>query len=68
MINKPRALSLLGETAREVGILILVFVPLDLFLEPGPISRPGVILSIGCGLVGIVLGVALEAWEWTKTP
>jgi hypothetical protein len=39
MINQRKAFSLVGETAREVGILILVFIPLDLLVRPAPAAR-----------------------------
>jgi hypothetical protein len=31
---KRRALHLIGETSREIGVLILVFAPLDAFFQP----------------------------------
>ncbi len=31
--------KLLGESAREIGVLILVFVPLDVWITPPPSTR-----------------------------
>ena len=67
MINKRKAFLLLGETAREIGILILVFVPLDLLFRPVPEGALVVILLMGCGCLLIFTGMLLEAWQWRTT-
>jgi hypothetical protein len=64
MINQRKALSLFGETVREVGVLSLVFVPLDLLFRPAPVSSFFVIFLMGCGCLSIFTGIVLEAWQW----
>ena len=67
MVNQRKTFSLLGETAREVGVLILVFVPLDLVVRPAAASQLVVILLMSLGCLLIFGGILLEAWQW-KTP
>jgi hypothetical protein len=63
MIDKGKAGRLVGETIRDIGILIVVFGPLDsLFQQPAPGS--GVLaLMVAGGLFLITLGIILEAKE-----
>ncbi|HWC73745.1 MAG TPA: hypothetical protein VG454_07390 [Gemmatimonadales bacterium] len=63
MIDRRRAIMLLGETARDVGILVLVFSPLDALFERG---GPEVVVVILLGIMALILvaaGIMLEAWE-----
>lgn len=68
-------IRLLGESVREIGVLILVFVPLDVFFEPSPLYKmryPSWVpssLSVGhwmliffavAGLLLIYSGIKLE--------
>jgi hypothetical protein len=39
MLNWPRAHDLLGETAREMGLLIVVFAPLDAIFADAPVNQ-----------------------------
>lgn len=55
-----KALALIGESLREIGILITVFAPLDAFFQkeapgPGPV---GAIMALGLLFMG--LGIILE--------
>jgi len=62
VIATRKAQRLAGESVREIGILLLVFGPLDAFFEP---SRPGdlfLALVIGGGLCCVALGIIVEAW------
>ncbi len=54
---------LVGETAREFGILVLVFAPLDtLFQSSGP--RGAIVgFLVAMALIFIVVGIILEAWK-----
>jgi len=54
--------ELWGESLREIGILILVFVPLDMLLQPNAASR-WLIMAIfgGIGFILIVVGIWIEA-------
>lgn len=63
MIDRRRAMILLGETARDVGILVLVFSPLDaLFQSAGPAVEVVVVL-VAMALISVAAGIMLEAWE-----
>jgi hypothetical protein len=60
---QPKVLKLVGGTAREIGILVLVFAPLEaLYREPRAIA-----LDVGplvaMSLLLITLGIILEAEE-----
>ncbi len=53
--------ELWGESVREIGVLVLVFVPLDLLISPGAHPNWKIILIFGVvGLTLIVLGVEIE--------
>jgi hypothetical protein len=60
MIDDRKALHLTGETIREIGTLILVFAPLDAFLQTDEPSQPllGVVMSVALFL--IMSGIMLE--------
>ena len=63
VIDKRKAQQLLGETMRDIGILVFVFAPLDAFFQR---ERPGwfpLALVVACGLLFIGLGIMLEAKE-----
>ncbi len=63
MIDKGKARHLVGETIREVGILVFVFGPLDaLFQRPAP--GVAVLAPMVAGALSLVtLGIIVEAWE-----
>lgn len=55
--------ELVGETLREIGILLLVFVPLDAIFYQGEIKWPAIIALVILGAAGIALiaaGIVLE--------
>jgi hypothetical protein len=58
---KRKAVHLIGETSREIGILVLVFAPLDAFFQPLPPSIRFLTVAIGLALILIVGGIILEA-------
>jgi hypothetical protein len=60
MINQRKALHLTGETIREVGILLVVFTPLDAFfqMDHPPVPLLGGIMILA--LLLIVIGLILE--------
>jgi len=63
MIDKRKTERLVGETIRDIGILVFVFGPLDaLFQQPTP-GVAVVALLVGGGLFFIVLGIILQASE-----
>ncbi len=55
--------ELLGESIRDIGVLLLVFVPLDAVFYQGAIHVPArialAILGLG-GLILIVVGILVE--------
>ena len=61
MINQRKALHLAGETIREVGILLVVFTPLDAFFQMDKPPLPSVGGIIAVALLLIVGGLMLEA-------
>ena len=63
MIDKGKARHLVGETIREVGILVFVFGPLDaLFQRPAP--GVAVLAPMVAGALSLVtLGIIVEACE-----
>ena len=60
MFDWQRARQLLGETVREVGVLILVFAPLDVVLADRPI-RSGLVVTITPASLVIACGILMEA-------
>ncbi len=53
--------ELWGESVREIGILVLVFVPLDILISPGAAPNwKNILIFAGVGLILIVLGVEIE--------
>ncbi len=57
---RPR-FELWGESVREIGLLVLVFVPLDMLISPGTAPNWKNIQIFGVvGLILIVLGVEIE--------
>jgi hypothetical protein len=63
MIDRRKARYLMGETIRVVGILVLVFGPLDpLFQRPAP--GVAVLTPMVAGALSLItLGIIVEAWE-----
>ena len=61
MLNWERAEDLIAETAREAGVLIAVFGPLDAAFTDPPINRVFVAALVGIGLLFIAGGIILEA-------
>ena len=60
--NKQRLRILLGETARDVGILLLVFGPLDAILQAT--RHSGLItVTVVTGLGLISVGILVESQE-----
>lgn len=63
MIDRGKAQRLVGETMRDIGILVVVFGPLDaLFQQPAP-GVAILVLMVAGALFFITLGIILEAKE-----
>ncbi|MGP0096188.1 MAG: hypothetical protein ACLPHI_04080, partial [Terriglobales bacterium] len=55
--------ELLGETVREIGLLLLVFVPLDSVINSGSLGVGKIIFLICMGIAGFILtyiGIRVE--------
>ena len=63
MIDRRRAIILVGETARDVGILVLVFAPLDALFERGGPAAAVVIFLAVMALIFIGVGIIMETWK-----
>lgn len=63
MIDRRRAIVLVGETARDVGILVLVFAPLDALFQRGGPAAVIVVILVAIALISVAVGIMLEAWE-----
>ncbi|PYP69762.1 MAG: hypothetical protein DMD41_16345 [Gemmatimonadetes bacterium] len=63
MIDRRKVQRLLGETIRDIGILIVVFGPLDAFFQKERPSFLLLALVVAFGLLFIAVGIILEAEE-----
>jgi hypothetical protein len=58
---------LIGESLREVAVLIAVFVPLDMLAQQRVLTVRFLSLTIGEFVVLLALGIFLEVkWRWTR--
>ena len=60
MVDWRRALQLFAETMREIGILIVVFVPLDYVLAERPIGHRLAIVIV-LSSIGIACAILIES-------
>lgn len=59
--------ALVGESLREMAVLVGVFAPLDLLVQGKPLTVRYVSATLGVFAVLFVLGVALEVnWRWKR--
>jgi hypothetical protein len=63
MINKRAVRRLAGETLRDIGILMLVFFPMDAFFQPAPLAFVTLAPVLGLALSCIVVGIIFESTE-----
>jgi len=61
MIDRRRAFRLFGESVRETGILIFVFMPLDALFEQMPPGALTITLSMFVGLLFVFGGIIIES-------
>ena len=61
MIDRARARELLGETVREIGILLAVFVPVDAFFQASSVAPAPVSVVVVCALFFMTVGIVAEA-------
>ena len=55
-----RSTALVGESLREIGVLILVFAPLDAVVQGNRLTVPFVITTIVLAVFPIGVGIFLE--------
>jgi hypothetical protein len=60
VINWQRVEAVIGETAREVGVLIVVFAPLEATFSEVPVSTGRVTAMFFIGLLILASGIMLE--------
>jgi hypothetical protein len=63
VLNWRRAKQLVGETAREIGILMLVFAPLESAFADRPIESGSMVMIILVSLLVIGWGILMESGE-----
>jgi hypothetical protein len=63
VLNWQRAKQVLGETAREIGILVLVFAPLESAFAERPIESGSMVRIILVSLLAIGCGILAESGE-----
>ena len=60
-LTKPKSRTqMVGEALREIGVLLLVFAPLETLFNPGVSSWWETAAMVALGLVAGLLGIALE--------
>ena len=58
-------MALVGESVREMAVLVGVFAPLDLIVQSKPLTLRYALITIGVFAVLFVTGIALEVtWRW----
>ena len=60
MTNWQHVVSLLGETAREAGVLMIVFAPLEATFSEVPVTAVVVVVMFLLGVVMTAGGIILE--------
>jgi hypothetical protein len=61
MFNWKRVRRVVGETLREIGILTIVFVPLDAAFAPGALKPLTLSLMVAAAASAIVCGIIMES-------
>lgn len=51
----------IAETMREVGLLLLVFAPLDFFFDPRPVSKTGPVVAGALVIAFALLTLGIRA-------
>ena len=59
--------ALVGESLREVAVLIVVFVPLDRFVQDKPLTPVSLLATIVAVVIVFSVGVSLQVKSrWTR--
>jgi hypothetical protein len=59
-VPKKTVPEMVAEVLRDIGVLVVVFVPLDMIFTQGPIHWRIVAYALGSGLLLLILGIVLE--------
>ncbi len=55
--------EMIGETFREAGILLAVFIPLDLFVQGHPLTLWSIVAIVVLPAALLTSGIVLERWR-----
>ena len=61
MTNWLHVQTLIGETVREIGILILVFAPMEAAFAEGPLNRGAMAVALLLAILAVSGGIILES-------
>ncbi len=61
MVKRQRIDRVIGETIREIGILVFVFAPLDSVFAEARLDAQSLRLTVSCALGLIVTGILMES-------
>ncbi len=56
----------LGESLREMAVLIAVFAPLDVLVQGNPLMLRATAVTIGTVVLLFALGVVIEVKQWKR--
>jgi hypothetical protein len=60
-IGRKATAEMIGEFMREVALLVLVFVPLEFFLQaPGQYRWPGIVAASILSVILLTIGIIIE--------
>jgi len=60
MSDKRQVAEMIAEALREIGVLTIVFAPLDKLIQRGSANWHTIMLTMGLGLALLFLGINLE--------
>jgi len=62
-VENPKTLTeMLGEICREIGVLVLVFLPLDKIVD-GQFTPEWLLITLTISLFSLAAGIGLELWR-----
>ena len=62
-LHRRSVAEMIGETFREAGILLAVFIPLDLFVQGHPLTLWSIVAIVVLPSTLLALGIGLERWR-----
>lgn len=64
--TRQQVAALIGESFREVAVLVAVFVPLDLYVQGRTLTVQTALATIALVCLSLALGVFLEVKRWKR--